>query len=146
MTTPGPCGGMGRGVLQVCLSAPVKPAALDIAAPIAVAQAAFVASSAALAPGAAGVPAAAMVTPSATLMMVSETCFAACKAVAAMAGTPRHCSRLPTITLGLPGPVVKTGGNGCMTGSVILAAGLPPGILLPPQKPETARLTSPENL
>lgn len=63
ITMPGPCGGIGRGVVQACMSEP--PAALDIALPIAAAAAAFVASSAAFAAGAAGVPAAASVAASA---------------------------------------------------------------------------------
>jgi len=53
-TTPEPCGGIGSGTAQACMSAP--PAAPAIMEPMAAAAPALAASSAALAAGAAGVP------------------------------------------------------------------------------------------
>src|SRR5574339_99458 len=85
---------------------------------------AFVVSSAALATGAPGVPAAARVAASAVLMAVSAICFADCNAAAEARGIPRQAGNPPIKTLMLPGPPVKTGGIGCATESVILAAGL----------------------
>src|SRR4051812_31912720 len=73
ITTTGPWGGMGKGVVQACMSAP--PAEADIDEPIEAATDAFVASSAALAAGAPGVPAAASVAASAVLITISEACF-----------------------------------------------------------------------
>src|SRR5271170_4326657 len=64
ITTPGPCGGIGKGVVQAWISAPA--AAAEIAALIAAWHVALVVSSAALAAGAPGVPAAAKVAASAT--------------------------------------------------------------------------------
>src|SRR6516165_6303794 len=92
-TTPGPCGGIGKGVVQACLSA--IPAADAIIAPMEVAAVALVASSAAFAAGAPGVPAAASVAASATLIVVSEAVFADWIEAAAAAGTPRHAGRKP---------------------------------------------------
>src|SRR2546430_2209279 len=111
------------------MSAP--PAAPEIMLPIVAAHVALVVSSAALAAGAPGVPAAAIVAACATWIAVSEPCFAACNAAAAAAVTPRQAGRNPISTFMLPGPGVRTGGKGCATLSVILAAS-PVGILLIP--------------
>jgi hypothetical protein len=59
---------------------------------------------------------------------MSDACFAACNAAAAAAGIPRQAGKYPIKTFMLPGPGVKTGGKGCITLSVILAAG-PVGII-----------------
>ncbi|MEZ5393293.1 MAG: hypothetical protein R2724_10570 [Bryobacterales bacterium] len=109
MTTPGPCGGTGKGVVHRWMSA--MPAIEVIIEPMAAAAAALVASSAAFAAGAPGVPAAASVADSATLIVVSLICFAACSAAAAAAGTPRHAGKNPIRTVGLPGPGCNTGGR-----------------------------------
>jgi hypothetical protein len=103
------------------MSAPA--AAPDIIEPIAAAAAAFVASSAAFAAGAPGVPAAARVAASAVFIVASETAFAACNAAATAGLTPRQAGRNPISTVVAVGPPVNTGGNGCATESVILAAG-----------------------
>lgn len=94
---------------------------------IVAASAVFRLSSAALAAGPPGVPAAATVAASAVLILISEALLAASNLAAAAAGTPRQANLPPIMTLELPGPPVSTGGNGCATGSVIRAAGLPIG-------------------
>src|SRR3982751_1406884 len=99
------------------------PAAAEIALPIAAAAPALTSSSAAFAAGAPGVPAAATVAASAVLIAASDIAFAACIAAAAAGLTPRHDAKKPIITVIAVGPPVKTGGRGCETGSVILAAG-----------------------
>src|ERR1700720_2881138 len=78
ITTPGPCGGIGKGVAHMWISAP--PAAAEICAPIAAPAAVFAASSAALAAGKPGVPAAATVAACATLMVLSDMALEACNA------------------------------------------------------------------
>src|SRR5262245_28884587 len=128
ITTPGPCGGIGKGVAQEWMSAP--PAELEIILPIDAAEAAFTDSSAAFAAGAPGVPAAARVAASATLMAVSEICLAACNAPPTAPPTPLQAGSDPISTFRLPGPGPKTGGSGCTTLSVTLAAG-PVGITCP---------------
>jgi hypothetical protein len=105
------------------------PAADDIALPIVAAAVAFTVSSAAFAAGAPGVPAAASVAASATWMAASDIALAACIAAATAGFTPRQAGRNPIITVIAVGPPVRTGGNGCATGSVIRAAA---GILLAP--------------
>src|SRR4029079_14794894 len=97
--------------------------------PMMLAAAALTASSAAFAAGAPGVPAAASVAASGTLIVASEVALAAPIAAAAAAGTPRHCSLPPVMTLRLPGPGNSMPGSGCTTGSNILAAG-PLGITM----------------
>jgi hypothetical protein len=85
------------------------------------------ACSAAKAAGAPGVPAAALVAVSAAKIAASDVALAADKAATAANGIPRHAGRKPIKTLVLPGPMVKTGGNGWATLSKIRAAG-PVGI------------------
>ena len=99
------------------------PAADEIVDPIVAAAVAFTVSSAALAAGAPGVPAAAKVAASAVAIAASDIAFAACSAAATAGFTPRHAGKNPIITVMAVGPPVKTGGNGCATESVILAAG-----------------------
>ena len=65
VTTPGPCGGMGEGVAQICISVPEPEIILDIEAK----SDALSACSAAKAIGAAG-PTAALVAVSATVIAV----------------------------------------------------------------------------
>jgi hypothetical protein len=76
MTTPGPCGTAGHGVVHAWRLAP-PPAAAEIAAPIAATAAVFAASAATLAGGPAGVPDAAFAAFSAVCTTASDTCFAA---------------------------------------------------------------------
>ena len=121
LTTPGPCGGTGDGVVQRWISD--MPAIPLIMLLIAVSVAVFVACSAAYAAGAPGVPAAAAVAATAVFTAMSATTFAAWRAAAAAAGIPRHAGKKPIKTFILPGPGVKTGGSGWATLSVILAAG-----------------------
>src|SRR5215510_6009265 len=101
---------------------------LVIMLPIIAAAAALVASSAAFAAGNPGVPNADNVATSATWIVISEICLAACNAPAAAPGMPRQAGNFPMNTFGLPGPGPRTGGAGWMTLSVNRAAGLP-GIL-----------------
>jgi hypothetical protein len=103
------------------MSAPID--APLIALDMAESAAAFAASAAAFAAGAAGVPAAAVAAASATCIAVSATCLAACRAATAASGMPRQAGKKPIITFVLPGPTVNTGGKGCTTLSVVLAAG-----------------------
>ena len=84
---------------------------------------------AAIAAGAAGVPLTAFEACSAVLTVISAVIFAAFRANAVAVGTPRHAGSFPINTLWLPGPPVNTGGKGCATVSVILAAGFPVGII-----------------
>ena len=69
ITTPGPCGGIGKGVEQLWISAPT--ALLTIVLLMLAAAVAFVACSATLAAGNAGVAEAARVAASAALIPVS---------------------------------------------------------------------------
>src|SRR5215831_7045491 len=92
---------------------------------ICAAAAALVASSAAFAAGAPGVPAAASVAASATWMVISDVCLAACNAPATAPGMPRQAGSIPINTFGLPGPGPRTGGAGWRTLSVKRAAGFP---------------------
>ncbi len=80
-------------------------------------------SSAALAAGAPGVPMAARVAASAAFRVASEVALALWMEAAAAPPTPRQAGSLPISTVGLPGPGCRTGGRGCMTGSMIRAAG-----------------------
>ncbi|MEH2300417.1 MAG: hypothetical protein V7K88_15750 [Nostoc sp.] len=86
--------------------------------------AAFTFCSAARAAGAPGVPAAALLAASAAKTVVLEDVLADSKPATAGASTPRHARKDPINTLLLPGPPVNTGGKGCATLSVILAAAL----------------------
>src|SRR3954452_13121728 len=103
------------------MSAPPAPDMIveDMAARAAV----FAVSSANFAAGAPGVPAGAHVAAAAALRVASELAFADMIPAAAAPPTPRHAGRKPISTFGLPGPGWRTGGKGCTTGSVILAAG-----------------------
>jgi hypothetical protein len=127
MTTPGPCGGTGKGVVQVWISVPPAAAAL-IAELMDARVAALTACSAAYAAGAPGVPAAAEVAASAVFIVASAALFADCNAATASSGIPRQVGSAPQKTLVLPGPPVNTGGSGCITESVNRAAN-PCGIL-----------------
>ena len=86
------------------------------------------ACSAAYAAGAPGVPAAAAVAAIETFTATSAAVFAACSAATAASGIPRQAGRNPMKTFKLPGPGINTGGSGCATLSVVLAAG-PWGII-----------------
>ncbi|NJM49334.1 MAG: hypothetical protein HC860_26750 [Alkalinema sp. RU_4_3] len=98
---------------------------LEIMLPMAAAWLALTVSSAALAAGSPGVPAVARVAASAALIAMSEACLAAWRLAATAAGRPRQAGRPPIKTVGLPGPLVRTGGSGWATGSVMRAAGFP---------------------
>src|SRR5258705_14021261 len=75
ITTPGPCGGMGKGGAHILISAPPAPA--EIVALIAPASAVFSVSSASLAAGAPGVPAAASLGASGPFFLTSGPVFSA---------------------------------------------------------------------
>src|SRR5258708_7028444 len=85
MTTPGPCGGIGSGVVQAGMSAP--PAMLMMSAPMEASAAPLVASAVAFAAGPPGVPAAAVAAASAALIAASAACLGPCNAAAAAAST-----------------------------------------------------------
>src|SRR5258708_4673011 len=108
MTTPGPCGGTGRGVVQTCLSAGVALMRALIAASAVV----LTSSAAAFAAGPPGVPAAAVAAASATLIAVSATFLGPCKSCATAANTLRHAGRNPIFTSGLAGPGCNKSGRG----------------------------------
>src|SRR5688572_1979084 len=95
---------------------------LLINVPIAAAAAPFTVCSAARAKPAPGVPAAAFVAISAALTAVSAMAFAAWRALATEAGTPRHAGLPPMNTVGLPGEPHSAQGKGCVGWSPILAA------------------------
>src|SRR5438270_1589201 len=98
--------------------------ALDMAASVAPLRV----CSAAKAAGAPGVPAAAAVAATAVWIAMSAAVFADCKAATAANGIPRQAGMKPIITVGLPGPGVKTGGSPCAVVSILDLAAGPCGI------------------